>query len=411
MFAQQEKQQHRRLKIGRRYFRFGHAKADSRQAKRDSRELKKFNFSQIMIENRSFRSLLSSSQIILSVVALGFLLFYTKTIILPLLLAFLLYNLVIPVLDFLEMNLHLPRLISCTLIFLTVVSLPILLAVPFSSIINKVIEDAHLYRDQITSMFSFAEQRMAALGFDFDESMWVMAMKEVPYSTYLQEMASWFVDILIYIGLVLLFFLFILASRRSPQYRSALFNEINRSISKYLALKASISALTAISVGSILYVLDLEFALLIAILTFLLNFIPNIGSILASILPLPMALLDYRGIEWFLAVMLLPAGVQLFFGNIVEPKWQGDSLKLHPITILLALLVWGLVWGPAGMFVAVPLTTVAKIFIDRAPKLHWLGQLMEGDLSGFWQDEELEDHSVEAAEPNAPAQTASFSST
>jgi AI-2 transport protein TqsA len=338
-------------------------------------------------DTSSLRRTLSASQIIMALAALGFILYVTRSIVLPLVIAFLLYNLVVPILDGMEKRFRMPRFVACSVVFVGVFTIPLVIAMPFSSVVTKVVEDAHLYQERILDLASFIETKTQALGIDWNENVWVSALKEVPFTTYISGMASWLVDAIVYTGLIMIFFLFILGSRRSSGQRSAIFNEIHEKTTRYILIKSFISLVTAISVGLILRFLGVEFALLLALFTFILNFIPNLGPIFSTFLPLPVALLDFRGLEWFLAVLLLPAAVQMLFGNLIEPKLQGDRLSLHPITVLVALLVWGLIWGPAGMFVAVPVTTIIKIFIDLSPRSRWVGQLMEGRISDVWRNQ------------------------
>ena len=103
-------------------------------------------------------------------------------------------------------------------------------------------------------------------------------------------------------------------------------------------------------------------------MTFLLNFIPNIGSAVAMLLPVPVVLLTGEiSVTTKIVALGLPALVQFLVGNVLEPKWMGSSLDLNPIVILLALIFWGVLWGPVGMLLSVPITAVLKILLQRLP--------------------------------------------
>ena len=97
---------------------------------------------------------------------------------------------------------------------------------------------------------------------------------------------------------------------------------------------------------------------------------------------MPLVLLQYGGGSTLLLAALLPGGVQFFLGNVLEPRLLGRALGLHPVTVLLGLLVWGSLWGVAGMVLAVPLTSVSKILLERQPSLRRWARWMEGDLTG-----------------------------
>ena len=115
-------------------------------------------------------------------------------------------------------------------------------------------------------------------------------------------------------------------------------------------------------------------------MAFFLNFIPNIGSIIAIILPTVMTLIQYESIGYTVLVAGVITIVQNIIGNIIEPKIMGDKLGLNPLVILVSLLIWGYIWGIAGMFLSVPLTAVVKIIISNSSSynLQFLTDLMSG---------------------------------
>ena len=161
------------------------------------------------------------------------------------------------------------------------------------------------------------------------------------------------------------------------------FKDITHKIQKYIAMKFLISLTTAILVGIVLWIFDVEFLLVWAVLTFFLNFIPNIGSIIAIILPTLMTLIQYESIGYTLLIGGILSLIQNLIGNIIEPKLMGDRLGLNPLVILLALLIWGYIWGIPGMFLSVPLTAVIQIIISNSdsPNLKFLNDLISGSLS------------------------------
>ena len=131
-------------------------------------------------------------------------------------------------------------------------------------------------------------------------------------------------------------------------------------------------------------------ALSFGVLAFLLNFIPNIGPIVASLLPIPLILLDPSGnIVWMVAVITATSTIQLISGNVVEPKLMGNSSDLHPVTILLGLMFWGMMWGIIGMFLATPITAAIKIVMERFEPTRQVANLM----AGRWEGLETEDGS------------------
>lgn len=182
--------------------------------------------------------------------------------------------------------------------------------------------------------------------------------------------------------LVFIFVLFMLIGWRGDgQPPPGIRGQIQASVRRFLIAKTIISAVTGILVGTILTILDVDLALVFGVFAFLLNFIPSIGSIIATLLPMPLVLIspDATFITGFLAIAL-PGAVQISIGNFVEPKIMGDSLDMHPVTIILSLIFWGMLWGPVGMFLATPIAVIIKIFLDKNPSSKPLSDLMGGDL-------------------------------
>ncbi|MCF7974039.1 MAG: AI-2E family transporter [Phycisphaerae bacterium] len=180
---------------------------------------------------------------------------------------------------------------------------------------------------------------------------------------------------------VTIFVIFLLSGRNPGKIRSSMYRDIDQKIRRYIMTKLAVSAFTGILVWFTLSRLGLELAVVFGILAFLLNFIPSIGSIVSTFLPLPIAVAQFQGdVGTIVLVMLVPGVIQLVMGNVVEPKLMGGGLNLHPITILLALSFWGLLWGVVGMFLAAPITAVIRIVLMQFDSLKPLGELLTGKL-------------------------------
>ncbi|MBL1213459.1 MAG: AI-2E family transporter [Ignavibacteriae bacterium] len=156
------------------------------------------------------------------------------------------------------------------------------------------------------------------------------------------------------------------------------FRDITSQIQGYIATKFLISLTTGALVSVILWLFGVDFVVVWGVLTFLLNFIPNIGSVIAVILPGLMTLVQFESFGYTILIILIIIGVQNVIGNILEPKIVGDQLGLNPLVILLSLLVWGYIWGIVGMFLSVPLTAIVKITISNSnsKNMKFLSDLM-----------------------------------
>jgi AI-2 transport protein TqsA len=114
-------------------------------------------------------------------------------------------------------------------------------------------------------------------------------------------------------------------------------------------------------------------------LAFLLNFIPTIGAVVATLLPVPVIVLspDLSVATQVLAVAI-PAAIQAVIGSFIQPKVLGRSFGLHPVSILLALIFFGMIWGLVGAFLATPITAVIKIVLERIPATRFVAALLAG---------------------------------
>ncbi len=184
--------------------------------------------------------------------------------------------------------------------------------------------------------------------------------------------------------LVMIFMIFLITGYRSGEdpERRGLRHEIGLRVKDYLRVKFLVSTLTGVSTYLILRVLGVDLALVFGLAAFFLNFIPNIGSLVAVFLPLPVVLLapaEVLSLADQVLAMALPALVQFLVGNLLEPRMMGKSLDLNPIVILMFLIFWGVLWGPVGMLLSVPITAVLKMLLERSELTQPLAVLLSED--------------------------------
>jgi AI-2 transport protein TqsA len=149
-------------------------------------------------------------------------------------------------------------------------------------------------------------------------------------------------------------------------------------VQHYLVLKTLVSAGTGLMIGVAAWVIGVDFALLWGLLAFLLNFIPNVGSIIAAVPAVLVALLQL-GVGPAMALAAVYLTVNMVVGNLLEPSLMGRRLGLSPLVVILSLVFWGWVWGAIGMFLAVPLAMVARIVLDHTSDYRWVAVLMGGE--------------------------------
>ena len=153
------------------------------------------------------------------------------------------------------------------------------------------------------------------------------------------------------------------------------FQNTAKDIQKYLGIKTAISTITGILAGLLTWSLDVNFPVLWALVGFIFNYIPAIGSIIASFPPTILALVDHSP-STALFVLLGYLAINMVLGNFMEPMLMGQRFGVSTSVVILSVLFWGWVWGLVGMFLAVPLTMVVKVILDNSEDLHWLSLAM-----------------------------------
>lgn len=160
---------------------------------------------------------------------------------------------------------------------------------------------------------------------------------------------------------------------RGPDLRR--FQRSASDIQKYLAIKTAVSAATGLVAWLACSVFGVDFPALWGLVAFLFNFIPAIGSILAAIPAVALALLEH-GFWIAFGVLLCYLAINIFLGNFVEPMLLGDRFGISTTMVILSVLFWGFVWGPVGMFLAIPLTMLIKVSLQTSEDLSWIAILM-----------------------------------
>ncbi len=161
---------------------------------------------------------------------------------------------------------------------------------------------------------------------------------------------------------------------------SHIMGSIRLNVQKYLVIKTLVSFGTAALVMLCCWIFGLDFILVWGILAFFFNFIPSIGSIIATVLPTMFAYVQFESgaaVFWLGTSILV---VQFTVGNLVEPRLMGKSIDLSPLLIMFSLIFWGAIWGIIGMFLSVPITAIIKIIFENIRPLRPLSILMGAEV-------------------------------
>ncbi len=161
----------------------------------------------------------------------------------------------------------------------------------------------------------------------------------------------------------------------NPEESIAHLDTFIANVKQYLVIKTIMSLITGAFVAICLWIIGVDFPILWGWLAFFLNFVPYVGSIIAAVPAVLLALLELGGgaVAWTAGAYI---AANVVVGNIIEPRYLGKGLGLSTIVVFVSLLFWGWVLGPVGMFLSVPLTMLVKIAVESDPKTKWIGILL-----------------------------------
>ncbi|MDR3337009.1 MAG: AI-2E family transporter [Treponema sp.] len=316
----------------------------------------------------------------------------TAPVLLPFTIALLLAFVMNPMVISLE-KLRIPRIFSIFLAVVFIVAgLSFLGAVLFSSA-RTILTLYPKYENRLSEIYAWVAG-FFDLSYDehlsFIENIWAQLgiRSRIRYITI--SLSNSFISFLRDAIMVVLFMVFLLIetayfrekidlafeSKRSERIKK-IGVDVMRQVSRYLSLKFFISLTTGAIVAFALGLVGLEFAVVWGVIQFILNFIPSIGSIAVGVGAGVFALLQF----WpdpgpVTVVVIIMLGMNMIIGNFLEPKVMGDNLGLSPIVVLFALMIWGWLWGFAGMILAVPMMVIIKILCENIPYLEPISILL-----------------------------------
>ena len=271
-----------------------------------------------------------------------------------------------------------PRWASLTLTLLAVIAAVISVAELVSSSFAGVIDALPVYQANLQRLIAEA----SALFGRAETPNVAQLADRIDFSAVVSRLAATFTSIAGDAGLILVYMLFLFVEQGSfDRKMKALFpdrerekrvrrilDHMTREIQHYLWIKTATSLLTAALTFAVLYGVGVDFVVFWAVIVFVLNYIPTIGSLLGIVFPALLALVQFDTIVPFLIVTPCLAIIQISVGNILEPMLMGSSLNISPFATLASLAVWGSIWGIPGMFLCVPITVIAMIVMAHFPR-------------------------------------------
>ncbi len=335
---------------------------------------------------------------ILVVLAIGFVLRHMASIFQPLMIAIFLSFVFEPIVAFF-VRIRIPKffafLITWSFIFGLFYLLGLVIYASFASFTDEFPKYTDKFVDMYKSFLGIIEIPDEQVRDYFRQVRWADLWKNFSVNTFLSKTIGTFINFLTNLFLVLLITIYIMLGREHMMHKVQIafpgdraqtiyqiIQNINKGIQKYLLTKTFISLGTGLLTSVILMLFHVDFAIVWGLLTFLLNFIPNIGSIIATIPPILVAFFQFGSFFPAIWVALLLMGTQITMGNIIEPRLMGKSLNLSPLVVIISLIFWAFIWGPVGMVLAVPISSTIQIVCGNIEKLRPVAIFMGGDDDG-----------------------------
>jgi len=331
-------------------------------------------------ERTEQNQILTFSVLIIAFIACGFAFYYARTVLIPFVLAMLLKTLITPIIDFQINKLRVYRLIAVPVAIVIVICFFVITLPPLFNSIRSFLVNASEYQDRMIIFIDFILRWLQEkFNIDLDIMLIEESIKDLPFlewtSGLLGHTAHFFETF--FIILVILLFLVI---GDSGKKKTQIWQEIDYSVKKYISSKFIIASGTAAIFGFTYWFLELELAIVFASLTFFLSFIPVFGAVIAVVLPIPVAFIQYTSPLPIILIILIPTIVKFIIGDFIEPKIIGSALKLHPVTIILSLIFWGILWGVIGVFLAAPITAIIKISFEKFETTLPFARILEGNI-------------------------------
>ncbi|OUS17680.1 hypothetical protein A9Q88_02700 [Gammaproteobacteria bacterium 50_400_T64] len=279
-----------------------------------------------------------------------------------------------------------PSGLAILLIVLVVICLGAIVGAVVGSSIQGFRADLPEYQARLQVMSGDMQLWLANKGLHFNPEVWQQSFNPGVAMQLAGNTLASFGNVMTNAFLILLTVIFIFAEEVG--FREKLLNarggsedsldgleSFTHSVNRYLTIKTLLSLATGVLVLLVLWVLGVDYPLMWALLAFLLNFVPTIGSFLAAV---PAVLLSLIQLGPSQAGVLAVAYVviNLVIGNVVEPRWMGKDLNLSPLVVFLSLVFWGWILGPVGMLLSIPLTILVKIALESDSDTVWIGVML-----------------------------------
>jgi predicted PurR-regulated permease PerM len=313
---------------------------------------------------------------------------------------------------------HIPKWLSIILLMGFIVLMGLWLASLVGSSVTEFSKEMPKYREQLIEQFAWILEKLKDFNIQISKQKVLDYFDPGMALSMTTNMLSGVGNVMANLFLIILTIVFMLFEAQSmprkfhlaldaPDKRLQQIDKFLQSVNQYMVIKTLVSLATAVVVGIGLTIIGVDYALLWAVIAFLFNYIPNIGSIIAAI---PAVLLAFIQMGPGAAGItgLLYVGTNMVMGNMVEPRFMGRGLGLSTLVVFLSLIFWGWLLGSVGMLLSVPLTMIVKIGLESSQSGSWLATLLSDNVDELPSESS---HNVETeTETETATETATVSS-
>jgi predicted PurR-regulated permease PerM len=284
-----------------------------------------------------------------------------------------------------------PKAISVILVISVFVNIALSLAGLVGKSLNELSQLIPQYREQLRDQFIWVTNLLSRYNIQISSAILLEYFDPAIAMGMAANMLSGFGSVMANLFLIILTVVFMLFEASSfplklhfalddPEMRLKQIERFLASVNRYIAIKTLVSIATGIIVSTMLWAFGLDFYLLWGVFAFMLNYIPNIGSIIAALPAVTLAIVQL-GLPEAGFIGLGYVAINMIMGNIIEPRYLGKGLGLSTLVVFLSLIFWGWLLGTVGMLLSVPLTMILKIGLESSPEGRWLAVLLSDEES------------------------------
>ncbi len=343
---------------------------------------------------QQFFYILATLTLVIFILAAG------RAFLIPLLLAIVLTYLLISLqalFDYLLRRFNPPRFVSFTLGIITCVVILFMIWSIISVNIDSLGQKTPAYQNKLiliteSLLQKYRPESAGQAGAFLRENIF----GTINISQFAGDLARTFGSLLGQMGLVIVYTVFMLIEhknfykklrrlvRNKTEYSrlQSVFSNITKDLNTYFKIKAVASVVTGLLSYILMLAFGLDFAAFWALLVFLLNFVPTVGSLIATTFPILMALVQFDGGILFIIFSFLLISIQILIGTFLEPRYQGSVLNISPLVIVLSLIFWASMWGPVGALLSIPIMATLNIVCSKFESTQWVSALMSADGKG-----------------------------